>query len=162
MSHPSPAAGTVDGVPGDRGPRVRTGRALALALAVLILVALGAWTVLPRSRPPHGRITSTIVSGNISLTATQASIGCTAWSNGTQGGERYAAFAYELVNAGDSEVSISVIIADTNGGFTVVAQRPYTLAPREVVDGSISSEVPFLGSCPAVPLSLGISTQGSA
>ncbi len=152
----------MDGVPRDRGPRARTGRALALLLAVLILVALGAWTVLPRSGPPYGRATVTIVSGNISLTTIQASTGCTAWSNGTQGGERYAAFDYVLVNAGDSGVSMSVIIVDTYGGFTVVAQRPYTLVPREPVDDSLSAAVPFLGSCPAVPLTLGVSTQGSA
>ncbi len=162
MSHPSSVAGTVDGVPGERGPRARMGRALALLLAVLVLVALGAWSVLARPGPPYGRATFTIVSGNISLSTTQASTGCTAWSNGTQGGERYAAFGYVLVNAGDSEVSMSVIIVDTNGGFTVVAQRPYTLAPRELVDDSLSAAVPFLGSCPAVPLSLGFSMQGSA
>ncbi len=155
-------AGTVDGVPGDRRPRARTGRALALLLAVLVLVALCAWTVLPRSGPPYRRATFTIVSGNVSLTTTQASTGCTAWSNGTQGGERYGAFAYELVNAGDRAVSMSVIIVDTNGGFTVVAHRPYSLAPRELVHDSLSAAVPFLGSCPAVPLSLGFSTQGSA
>ncbi len=152
----------MDGVPGERGPRARTGRALALVLAVVILVALGAWTVLPRFRPPYARATVTIVSGNISLTTTRASTGCTVWSNGTQGGERYAAFDYVLVNAGDSGVSMSVIIVDTYGGFTVVAQRPYTLAPREPVDDSLSVAIAFLGSCPAVPLSLGVSTQGSA
>ncbi len=152
----------MDGVPRDREPRARTGRALALLLAVLVLVALGAWTVLPRSGPPYGRATFTIVSGNVSLTTTQASTGCTAWSNGTPGGERYGSFAYELVNAGDREVSMSVIIVDTSGGFTVVAQRPYNLAPREPVNDSLSAEVPFLGRCPAVPLSLGVSSQGSA
>lgn len=150
--------------PDDRRAPSRKGPLLAFLLAVLITLGLIAWTVGPRPNPAygHGWAIITIIQGQVALTATASATACAPWTNGTQGGDRTATFGYELVNQGSTEVAVSVIVVDTSSGFHVVAQRPYTLGPGERVDDTIQADVPFLGACPALPLALGMSSQGSA
>ncbi len=142
----------------------RGGHILAFVLAGLITIVLIAWTVGPRPNPSygHGRITFTIVDGQVTLTATKSVTGCTPWTNGTQGVDLSAEFGYELTNHGSAPVSMGVIIALAGNPLRVVAQHPYALGPYETVEGTIRAHVPLLGVCPTLPLMLGVSSQGSA
>lgn len=133
------------------------GRIIALLLAILVASTLIVWTIIPPQNRGYGRVTiiGTIVAGQVALTAIDSVTGCTPWSNGTAGGDLYGRFAYRLVNLGDSEFAATVIIA--RDGYHVVAQQPYVLAPHEAVRGTIRADVAYLGTCPAVPLALGLS-----
>lgn len=162
VAQPSSATEALESTSEKREPRRNVGRVLALLLALLITFALVVWTAGPRPASGYGRIVGTIISGQLALTATASTIGCTAWTNGTAGGNQYARFGYRLANLGDVETAASVIVAMTSHGFHVVAQHPYTLGPHEVVEDTIGADVAYLGSCPSTPLSLGLSSQGSA
>ncbi len=164
VSPPSVASGGPDPASHAGSAPRHAGHFLALALAALITLALVAWTVGPRPNPSdgRGRITFTIVDGNVTLTTTESVTGCTPWTNGTQGVDLSAAFGYTLTNHGSAPASITVIVALAGSPLRVVAQHLYTLAPFETVDGTIGADVPLLGVCPTLPLMLGVSSQGSA